>query len=68
MPAAARRGSLGRPADDDRGVLLEDAQPDLLDLVAQRGGALELELLGRRPHLGLHPGDERLDLASGRPR
>ena len=48
---------------DDRGlVLVEDAQPDLLDLVAQRRGALELELLGRRAHLGLHPRDELLDL------
>ena len=43
-------------------VLLEDAQPDLLDLVAQRRGPLELELLGRRPHLGLHLGDQPLDL------
>ena len=38
----------------------------LLDLVAQRGGPLELELLGRLAHLRLHPGDERLDLLAVR--
>ena len=60
--AASRARSLRGPRDHHRRVLLEDAQPDLLDLVAQRRGPLELELLGRRPHLGLHLGDQPLDL------
>ena len=46
-PRAAAR-SAARPTITD-GVLLEHAQPDLLDLVAQRGRALELELAWRRP-------------------
>ena len=54
---------LRRTPDGDRRVLLEDAKSDLLDLVAQRGGALELELLGGRLHLGFHPGHDGLDLA-----
>ena len=65
QPATVRRvpaGALGGPSDGDRGVLLEHPQPDLLDLVAEGRRALELELLGGRLHLGLHPGDERLDL------
>ena len=66
--AAARPARSAARADDDRRVLLEDAQADLLDLVAERRRPLELELLGRGLHLGLHAGDERLDLAPGRPR
>ena len=44
---------LGRLQHRDRGVLLEDPDADVLDLVAQRRRALELELLGRRAHLRL---------------
>ena len=65
--AGRRRGRPLRCArDGHRRVLLEDPQPDVLDLVAQRGGALELELLGRLAHLRLHPHDERLDLLAVR--
>ena len=42
-------------------VLLQDPQSDLLDLVADRGRPLELELLGRRAHLSFHLDDELLD-------
>ena len=61
-PVARPAGQLGGPADLGRGVLLEHAQADLLDLVAQDGGALELEVLGGGTHVRLHPGDQRLDL------
>ena len=54
--AGRPRSSAARATTTDC-ILLEDAQPDLLDLVAERRRALELELLGRRPHLGLHPSD-----------
>ena len=61
--AGAARGCrpLRGPPDDERLVLLEDPQPDRLDLVAEGRRPLEVELAGRRPHLGLHPADELLD-------
>ena len=57
-PAAA---SAAR-ATVDRGILLEDAQADLLDLVAQRRRTLELEVAGRLAHVGLELGHELGDL------
>ncbi len=60
---AGSTGALRRSPNDERLVLLEDAQPDLLDLVAEGGRPLELELLGRGLHLRFHPGDELLDPA-----
>ena len=51
-------------AHDDRCVLLQDAQADLLDFIAQRGGPFEFECLGGGLHLGLHPCDQGLHLGS----
>ncbi len=69
-PAATRRGGrraicrqLRGAGDDRRLILVQHPQADLLDLVAEGGRPFELELLGGRPHLGLHPGHELLDLA-----
>ena len=56
------RRPLRRPRHHHRRVLLQHAEADLLDLVAERRGALELELLGGGLHLGLHLRDQALDL------
>jgi hypothetical protein len=58
---ASGRGALGGSGHDDGRVLLEDAQPDLLDLVAECRRSFELELTGGGLHLCLHLPDELLD-------
>src|SRR5919197_272975 len=58
------RGPFGGLRHGGRRVLLQDPEADVLDLVAQRRRALELELLRSGLHLGFHLGDQLLDLRS----
>ena len=46
-------------------VLGQHAQPDFLDLVAERGGPLELQVLRGVPHLRVEPRHELLHLPPG---